>query len=150
MKKWILTLSFLVSYEGWSQSVCSPLLNYCSYYTCASRTLACKSSGYLESFGQKYCGRFEDREQNFSSRGKRFLAKVSLCLRNDIEENFNKLNCSNVKPIAADSHVKCYVSLGFCNLSFMDQYRIFQTVLKPVLTDRTFQKVAFRISRKCN
>ena len=149
MKTWVFGIIFLISLQSWSQSVCAPLLNYCSYYTCVARDLGCSNSNYLLSFGKKYCSRFESRENRFSSHGQKFLEKVSVCLRQKIEAHYEKLSCSNVKSYSASSHVGCYVASGFCRLSFGDKLEILHTVLKPALFDPTFQRVAHRLTKVC-
>ena len=149
MKIWISLCIFLIIPRAFSQSICAPLLEYCSYYTCISNELGCGPQDYFNSFGKKYCSQFERNENHFSPHGQVFLKEVANCLREEIENNLSTITCSTAKPKAASHHVRCYIEAGFCGLSFMDRYRIFQTIYKPVLFDKIFRNVASEIYEAC-
>jgi hypothetical protein len=149
MKKLMFFVSVFMVTKVLAQSGCRSHINSCSYYPCVSAELGCSAKNYLVSFGKKYCRVFAKKEEQFSTRGKQFLDRVGNCLRNEIENKFSELNCSNAKQSAARDHVTCYVESGFCELSVWDKYRIFENIITPLLFDGTFRGVAGEINFAC-
>jgi hypothetical protein len=151
MKKWVLIVFLTTGLQvARAETSCQALVGTCVYYDCLSKTLACSRSNYLLSFGEKYCKKFQERRARFSSNGKKFLKSVQSCLQVKLEQDSDELVCKNSKALAAQHHVACYREHKFCNLKFMDQYLVVQTILKPVLVDSVFRDVAHKIVADCH
>ena len=149
MGKYLCLIAILMGLKAFALSPCASRINGCSYYSCLNETMKCSSRDYLRSFAIKYCKQFGKTESQYSEKGQRFLRSVGLCLRERVEDEIENLNCKSIKQVAADSHVTCYIDNGFCELSFMDRLRIFETVFKSVVFDKTFHHVATRINSEC-
>lgn len=152
MKSWICGFIFLVGFvrPAVAGTACQDRVGRCSYYSCLAKTLNCRSSNYIISFGEKYCKKFDQRQNWFSSRGQRFLNNIRSCLQVNLEKESEILSCRNSKTLAAQHHVECYRENKFCELRLSDQLLIVDTIIKPVIVDPVFQKVAHDILSNCH
>jgi hypothetical protein len=151
MKNWVLIifLSGLFN-QAVAETACHALIGSCDYYTCISDSLKCNKSNYFTSFGNRFCRKFGQRRSLFSKQGKTFLKSVQRCLQIKMESDSEKLVCQNSKNLAAVHHVACYKVNKFCELKLSDKFRVVQIILKPVLTDSVFRKVAHNILANCH
>ncbi|KAL4446467.1 hypothetical protein ABPG74_001208 [Tetrahymena malaccensis] len=106
----------------------------CGWYTnCLENAYNCGSDGYPVGYGYKYCSRFVEKYNNFSAPAKKWIDGTLSCLKTSLKDtliNNNKYTCDNVKKIAFDSHPKCYVENGFCELfTKADIQEIYSTIL---------------------
>lgn len=119
----------------------------CAFYWNKSLAMGCSLNDYLVSFGHKYCRQFERVHKDFSGPGQSTVLQIRRCLISALRDN-REVTCSNVKSIALESHVSCYIENGFCEMSKADKGKILQVVAKELL-DPAFAAVAFRIQNIC-
>ncbi len=143
-------VSLLLSF-GWilsaTASEAQALLGTCDYYEARSDELNCDANGYLKSFGEYYCRRFEAAHPHFTSQGQVVLDKIKICLQKSLEGD-NQLSCNNVLSRAAESHVPCYVGSGFCQMGFWDKW-VLGTIVAPALQDPVLRSSIERIELRC-
>ena len=94
----------------------------CSFYQdCVEATFECGPKGYPIGYGYKYCERFLEQESEFSPEGQAWINGTLTCLKAALVPSVEKpdgVTCDQVKTIAFDSHVQCYIDNGFCELAF--------------------------------
>ena len=104
----------------------------CAYYTCMERQLdmTCGPRGYFEGYGQKYCQRFSAiTAQKMSPRGQQWVKDVRGCLMDELALIAQgRHTCAQVKQRAFDSHPRCYVQTGLCELGPGDWLHIVNTI----------------------
>jgi hypothetical protein len=101
--------------------------NYsCEYYTkCLEPKYTCGSSGYPLGYGFKYCSKFTLHLNEFSPKGKIWVQKTLVCLKQSLMSTFS--DCNELYNTAFNSHPRCYQQSGFCDL-FMDPSNLKQDV----------------------
>lgn len=155
--KILLSLSFIL-YSGFAFSAvaetsnnynCSELRNTCEYYTCIETQKQCGPSGYLQSFGYKYCHRFQDEiAQNLSPAGRVWLHEVRSCLIDELSKISPQTGCYNLKKLAFRSHIPCYQKTSFCNLKKWDKYHVLKALKSELKSFQVF-KAGLKILRSC-
>ena len=113
----------------WGAADCSQFSNDCEYYTCVAQSRHCTSKSYPINFGRKYCLRYNQSFQKFSSNGKRWIQDVRRCLIQKMESYDSELTCHELKIRAFKDHIPCYIDHGYCELSNQDKIEIIKTVL---------------------
>jgi hypothetical protein len=104
------------------------------FYLCAEPFAdlgnGCGPDGYLLGYGTKYSQRFFNQTRpGMSSRGKRWIDDVLVCLQRDLRASIDETTtCDDIWQIGFDSHPVCYVEAGFCTLSPFDVLRVVTTV----------------------
>lgn len=126
-------------------SACSnPSGDSCSWYTnCLEANKPCGSEGYAIKYASHFCNKYDQNYASFSANGKRWVSAVKKCLQQKLAPLLNRpgVSCSDLKRIAFESHVPCYVdptgtgSPSWCSLSFMDHTRVINTIKGAVLTE---------------
>lgn len=93
-----------------------------SFYQCAERTLRCGPDGYLLGYGARYAERFMQHTfARVSPAGQEFLRQNLVCLQETLRSLISaRTPCPEVHTLAFNSHPQCYVSSGFCSLSYWD------------------------------
>jgi hypothetical protein len=119
----------------------------CAFYWYKSLAMGCSLNDYLVGFGYKYCKQFEKTGPQFTQAGQKNLARIRKCLIHAVQGN-EQVTCSNVKSIALESHVNCYLENGFCDMSKADKEKIIRVVGRELL-DPAFAAIAFRIQSHC-
>lgn len=119
----------------------------CERYLALDNVIECNRTGYLIDFGYRYCQRFEKTEHRYSPFGRVVLQRLRSCLIDSLERTHG-LTCQNVKSVALESHVGCYVENGFCGLSTKDKIRIVWTVKKEI-SKKSFRRTMRQILRAC-
>ncbi|CZS93101.1 hypothetical protein WAI453_000836 [Rhynchosporium graminicola] len=118
----------------------SPPLKSCAFYAgCAEATLQCGAGGYPLAYGQKNCLAFQADLTKYTPAGQDFIWNTMHCLQLALI-NIIKCDstCDTAGNAAFDSHPKCYVDSGFCDLPVMDWYQVVKTVgtdllgIKPI------------------
>ncbi|VDI04204.1 Hypothetical predicted protein [Mytilus galloprovincialis] len=93
----------------------------CEFYRCFEDRRQCGSSGYLIGYGYKYCNRFRNLYNDFTTAGKNWIDCVRPCLTRKLISKYQKNvnagdKCEELKSYAFDTHVNCYLNCGFCNI----------------------------------
>lgn len=105
----------------------------CDYYDCREKESAaqCGDGGYYKEYGAKNCKVLTQLARpRMSAHGQQWLDSTRQCLlefiQNEIpvEEN----SCDSIMSDAMASHVKCYVTSGFCELALHDQIVLGQSI----------------------
>lgn len=133
-----------------------PSLNSCHYYLDKEKETGCwfkekNSSNYLVKYGYKYCSIFKNRSLKWQDARSQWVKKATLCLQSDLEGFRQLSNCKKLESRAFDSHPRCYVKSGFCDLNFNQKISIVWTaigvdvLLKPT---RSFYQ-AFKLTNNC-
>ena len=108
----------------------------CSVYkSCFAKYCPCQGTDeYFETYGLKYCNAFLEN-QNLSVDGKKWRDSTLICLQEEIVPYLKLVtppscNCSAMKSIAFNSHVKCYTNStkSICSLSVSDVNQIRKTI----------------------
>ena len=128
---------------------CGKLKDSCEYYTCVESKKQCGESGYLQSFGHKYCQRFQDKiSKKLSQRGRIWLQEVRSCLIDELSKISPQIGCYGLKKMAFRSHVPCYQKTRFCELNKWDKYHVIKT-LKSELKNRHVLAAGIRVLKSC-
>lgn len=111
----------------------SPTGDSCSWYRdCLNRFIPCPQSSsdeYALNYGNNYCTKYENNLSKFSSKAQKWIGKVKKCLQLALKQYIgNDISCGNLKVEAFDSHTKCYVDSGFCELPLSDYVEITKLV----------------------
>lgn len=87
-------------------------------------------------YGFRYCQRFGDNLANFSPQGQEWIANTRKCLQEKLAPyvGTNKSN-EEIKEIAFESHTRCYVDNGLCELPPGDWKVIVTTVGDALLSE---------------
>ena len=128
------------------QACRNPSGDSCSWYRdCLNRFNPCSSSPsdeYALTYGNHYCTKYENNLNKFSSQAQQWIGKVRKCLQLALKTQLGSgISCSNLKVEAFDSHTKCYVDSGFCELPLSDYVEITKLVGNALLP---FSGGAFR------
>jgi hypothetical protein len=104
----------------------------CDYYRCreAQAPTACGANGYYLDFAYDYCRRYQAvTAPTMSPAGQTFLHTVRTCLMTVMDAEVPVTSsCSAVKKAGFESHPRCYIESGFCQLPVIDWIRILATI----------------------
>lgn len=131
-----------------SANRCTPSATSCEFYSCKETNRPCGPKGYWEKFAVPYCNVFLKKQDSFNRPTRVFLQKVRLCLQASIEHYTHSASCTDIKKLAFNSHVNCYVDSGFCHLSKVDQLSIAKEVRASFLEADTWREAA-AVNRAC-
>ena len=146
VKKFATIFVFLSASLAMAQD-CEQYLGSCDFYQCMNSNLGCRPNNYLVKFGFNRCNKFSETQSTYSTIGQDFMNQVRECLQVELLQN-KKLNCTNVRKNALDSHVICYQKAGYCELPYRDRVKIGMTVLSDLL-QADFIIVANKINFNC-
>lgn len=113
------------------QQTCKdPPLKSCAFYTdCAEATLQCKAGGYPLAYGRKNCLAFQSDLSKYTAAGRDFIWSTMHCLQLALIQIIQcDSTCASAGAAAFDSHPKCYVDGGFCDIPVEDWYQVIKTV----------------------
>ncbi|CAJ0930057.1 unnamed protein product, partial [Mesorhabditis belari] len=104
----------------------------CDAYKCFEEKLSCGPKGYFTAFGYPNCRRFNEDVAiaRLSPTGKLWANCTTNCLLDAIEGIFMTApatTCDQMKLLAFDSHVRCYVQCGFCDVCKTDKWALART-----------------------
>ncbi len=142
----LFTLGF--SLGAFANNQCSPSFTSCEFYSCKEKARPCGKDGYWEKFAVPYCNVFLKKEKQYSQPLRAFLPKVRQCLQASINDYTHSASCGDIKKLAFNSHVNCYVNSGFCHLSKLDQLTIANEVRGSFLNLETWQEAA-AVNKAC-
>lgn len=116
----------------------------CEYYACRERISQCGESGYLVGFGGRYCHRFATvTEPRVSVAAAAWLERVRACLIGVLETDIPyEASCQTIEKLGLDSHARCYVETGFCELKVSDWFAIINSVDPGDIPLRSFLQTA--------
>ncbi|CAG2213220.1 unnamed protein product [Mytilus edulis] len=116
----------------------SPSGTDCTWYKdCLERKYECSKSNddYAMAFATKFCNLYTKHYSRFSTNGKTWINAVRKCLQVTlvpILRPWRSLSCKEVKELAFDSHVPCYVNpdanrpgISICHLGPSDFFLCF-------------------------
>ena len=133
----------------------------CGWYRqCLARMYNCTGqTEYAISYGEKFCNLYGKSRSSFSRKGRQWIDAVRKCLQVALVPALHicqvKPTCEDIKRIAFESHVPCYVNpyQGFsvCNLDPIDWARIFWTIKSGFLPSTFMEsfKTSVLIAVKC-
>ncbi|HEY8270300.1 MAG TPA: hypothetical protein VIG33_05385 [Pseudobdellovibrionaceae bacterium] len=152
--KFIITMLFVLSpvlsLAGQFAAKCIPQVDSCSYYLCEEKNHPCGPKGYPLGFGFKICQIFLNSEQNYSTEARNWLRKVRVCLMQEFPEADDSVTrtCGEIKTTSFHSHVGCYISTGFCELSIAEQMQIFWPMRGSLIYTEVLRD-AYSIAQVC-
>jgi hypothetical protein len=111
--------------------------NLCETYLRKNHQLSCDQKNYLTQYGYRYCQEFQKQQFRFSSYGQRVLTGIRACLVRFVSET-EGLTCQNIKELSMRSHVRCYLSAGYCGLSWVDKMRLLYVIRAEVRDPQTY------------
>ncbi|CAC5415398.1 unnamed protein product [Mytilus coruscus] len=119
----------------------SPSGTDCGWYeNCLEKKYKCKGTDddYALEFATKFCNLYNEHFSSFSSGGQIWVNYVRKCLQVSlvpIIRPWCSKSCKEIKQIAFDSHIPCYVrpnkqdlSISYCNLNLKDRAKVFWTI----------------------
>lgn len=155
MKSLLLLTLFFILNSAFVQAQdisCANSIGDCSYYQCVEQQEKCGSKGYYHKFAYHYCVKYKNDTDEYSQLGQIFLNNIRQCLQEELEIEKAKRgkmpSCSNVKSFAVGTHEACYEKYRFCELSYMDKFRIKYTAKKEIF-DFDMLKFAFHLEKMC-
>lgn len=125
MTKPLLSLVLVCSLLGFSpvtfaEEYCTSSKNSCEAYRCLEDVYRCGKRGYLTHYGLRKCETYLQHQDSVSPALNRWFKKVRHCLQESlIISEFD--SCDQISDFAFESHIGCYVSTGYCDLSRQDQ-----------------------------
>ncbi|KAF9267522.1 hypothetical protein L218DRAFT_822519, partial [Marasmius fiardii PR-910] len=140
-----------------------PIPHSCSFYsTCLEPHFHCGPTGYPLDYGDHYCNKFSSPSNlhKFTPKGQQWMWKTMLCLQTALipelqvavpsSESGRLEVCNELKDTAFDSHPRCYISSGVCELTIKDWVTILQVVgLKTLFANRDAVEQSLRTVRGC-
>lgn len=138
-------------YSAPAQGGLEECMNYvddCEFYSCIEAKRDCGRFGYPRGFGKKYCLRFENRRDNFSTEGWAWIKKTRNCLIEKLSNISDETSCRKLKKQSFKDHVSCYLDGGFCGLSKSDKKNIYKTIW-PSLWRRKTLVAGWKIKKQC-
>lgn len=122
-------------------------LELCETYQTVAHSLQCSDNNYLLQFGYRYCRAYVQTAYRYLPETQITLSKIRKCLIADITSD-TSLTCDNSETRAMESHLRCYVQSGFCEIDAFDQILIYQVAARE--THRTsFQKTMSTVGFAC-
>jgi hypothetical protein len=107
-------------------------MGQCGYYECLQAEMNCSASNYISAFAIPYCYKYQKDQPHYSDRGQMFLTNVRYCLQEKVE-NMDERSCKNIRPYAVNSHIACYLSSGFCELTMAEKTRVIWTASNELI-----------------
>jgi len=113
-----------------------PVRGTCTFYReCLEAKYHCGEQGYPLGYGEHYCETFKVKRDLLSPAGQKWMVDTMQCLQETLvhEGAMDVLHvgdgdCGLLKDIAFDSHSRCYVSSGLCELHTRDWVAILRIV----------------------
>lgn len=124
-KFFIIFLS-LATNPSFSQELDALSENCDSYYR-IENSLRCGYQSYVRKFAIPYCQEYLQNNDLLSPTGQIVTKNIRACLQMELLENFHKnmyFSCENIQAIGIQSHYKCYIESGFCQLPNQDLFII--------------------------
>jgi hypothetical protein len=109
--------------DGCSQ----PIRDNCSFYThCLEHAYQCGPTGYPLAYGHKFCAKFRSERARLSPVGQEWMLDTMHCLQIALvpELTMARMSCKRLEKRAMESHGRCYVDNGFCELGFEQRREI--------------------------
>ncbi|CAK4077023.1 unnamed protein product [Aphanomyces euteiches] len=105
------------------------------YFECLDVAHPCRSTGYAQSFGGKYCELFDNKMDWFSLKGQAWMFGTMTCLQRKLVTLLNNpsLSCANIHSFAFDSHPSCYTTdnangISVCDLPVTDWFSLLRVI----------------------
>ena len=133
-------------------SVCKQNIGECNYYLCADQVTKCKRKNYYAKFAYKYCSKLMTKvSPKLSYEGQRWMVDAQICLEKKSEYIISQKNnsCKSIKKQAIRTHTNCYVSNGYCRLSYRDRLLVEKAVF-PMLYKPLFFMESLRLLSACD
>jgi hypothetical protein len=118
---------------------CQKYIGTCDFYLCQEQKNPCGIDGYNLGYGFKYCNesKFKLLPQMTTVAGQKWVNEAFQCLQKHslmTSEQKQNLSCQKIQSMAFDSHADCYAQAGFCDLSFSDKLKIFDTIKSEIFS----------------
>lgn len=120
---------FITPFMSIATTLCTdPPRNSCSFYAdCLETRIPCASTefDYAIGYGQLYCTKFQDNMSKFSERGQKWVVDTMQCLQDALipeatGQDPTITTCQKLKSKAFETHPKCYIQSGVCQLPRTD------------------------------
>lgn len=119
--------------------------NSCEFYKkCLNSHFQCDAEkGYPLGFAYHYCSSFSVNSIKYSEPIQKWVRDVKVCLKRSLlnyyqdSVNNNKYDCDGLKKLAFESHPKCYIDSGICQLvvgKTIETFQMFQNVFANIQT----------------
>ena len=98
----------------------------CDFYRfCLESKIKCGETGYALAYGEKYCTKFSNLNNEISSKGKTWRDLTLKCLQVELDfglSNNEFTTCSSLSEFAFNSHPSCYTveAASICHLPASD------------------------------
>jgi len=133
-----------------------PPLGQCSFYEdCLETQYHCGPNGYPIGYGLKYCEKFKLAHSTLSTQGQSWMMNTMKCLQYALViEGTGGVGavktCNQLKNKAFDSHARCYLENGLCNLPPSDWKAIVDIVsLKTMFSSWKAMKETLEAAKGC-
>ena len=137
-------LLLLISFSA----LAAPSETDCRYYLEVEKHFKCGPRGYLLNFGHRLCEKYLRSEPHARPAVQTWFPKVRYCLQDFIAHG-SFTNCSDLKEQALESHIGCYVSTGFCELSGKDERQLLRMTSGDLFRPSVLL-LALRIKPECD
>lgn len=128
-----------------SQPACqNPPRETCTFYrACAEATLHCGPDSYPLRYGDKNCNRFKANQDSFTAQGQKWIWDVGACLQKTLIAPVQQcsMTCDKLTTTAFDSHPRCYVDSGVCDLPLSDLVELVITVNTDLFYGPAIQQI---------
>lgn len=126
----------------------------CDFYTCFENRRKCGIEGYMLASGRKYCNRFGEHYDNFTSAGQKWIKCSRQCLTSALIDNYLAdipagHGCEEIKSYAFLTHVDCYVDCGFCDIWRTNIEALFDVFSVEDFLEWEAIKQVTNIAKKC-
>ena len=111
---------------------CSQFKDDCEYYSCVEAQKHCGKKKYPLGFGRRYCLKFDQRSEDFSEAGQKWLQSTKECLISASLEKDDGLSCKEFKRESVKLHVPCYINSGYCDLPNRDKKLVKKIIYKSL------------------
>jgi len=147
MKSMFFFFFFLIAFKNIFAQECFPSKDNCHTYLCFEMQKECGFQSYPIHYGYKYCSKFKNFEQNFSSQGVLWSQRTRQCLQEGLLTLWD-VQCSEVKNQAFGQHAKCYYDAGFCDLKLNDKIQIIRLIKKELINPKLYSQI-IQVSGMC-
>ena len=123
----------------------------CSFYSnFLEAKFKCGPKGYPIGYGYKYCNRFLEKYEIFTSSAQRWVSGTLLCLKKQLlvpliyHDERDKKSCDLINEEAFKSHVNCYIENHFCEELKKNKLRFMIDLLQVYKIKDFFSTIAVK------
>ena len=140
-------MKFLILFFLSFSVLAGPSETDCKYYLEIENSYKCGPRGYLLNFGHRLCEKYLRGEPHSRPAVQEWFPKVRYCLQDFISRG-TFFDCADLRKQALDSHVGCYKTTGFCELSGKDERQILRMTSGDLFRPSVLS-LAIRVKSEC-